>query len=231
MTTQPATPLPETAMSAHSVLVFGGSFDPPHRAHVLLPMLARERLGCDVLLYTPTAVSPFKQDCCATPAAHRVAMLGLALADHSEAAIWTQEVDRGGVNYTVDTLAVLRSLVGLGTEIRLLIGADQARSFHRWRHPGKILALCKPAVMLRPPDDLTALREALLPHWSDDEISRWMSLVVRLPAADISSTDARRRIERGEDVSDVLDPRVAEYISEHRLYGGDEAGIADTGVD
>src|SRR4051794_21810764 len=92
-----------------SPLIFGGTFDPPHLAHLILPMLAKEAVNAGAVWYVPAGVSPFKTARKSSAASHRVAMLRLALADVPWARVLTQEVDRavlssGKPTFTVDTL-------------------------------------------------------------------------------------------------------------------------------
>ncbi len=213
-----SSPPPDAALSARSILVYGGTFDPPHRAHVELPTLVRDRLGLDLLLYIPASISPFKQEEEPTPGPHRLAMLDLALRDQSGTAIWTVELDAPGVHYTVDTLDLLRSGVGPDVRLYLLMGADHAREFHRWREPERILELCQPAVMMRPPDTRASLAAALKPHWDDEMCERWLAAIVEVPELDIAATEVRRRLATGEGTSDVLANDVRAYISAHQLY-------------
>jgi nicotinate-nucleotide adenylyltransferase len=199
--------------------VYGGTFDPPHRAHATLPPLAADRLGCERVLYVPASSNPLKPDA-PTSAAHRLAMLRLALRDVPRAEICTLELEREGPSYTVDTLETLRETLAADVGMRLLVGADAALSFPRWRRPERILELAEPAVMLRPPWDETAFRTRLADELAPDEAAAWAARIVPLPTIDVSAEDIRARLQRGEPVGDALDPAVAAYVDEHGLYGG-----------
>jgi nicotinate-nucleotide adenylyltransferase len=215
-------PLPPEVADARSLLVFGGSFDPPHRGHIELPRRALEVLSCDRVLYVPAAISPFKEGEEQTPAHKRFAMIRRATAGWKEAGVWTFEIEQPGVSYTINTIQALRQLVGLTMPIRLLIGTDQAAAFHLWKDSGRILALCRPAVMLRPPETRQSLRAAMAPHWSDADLRRWMEFTLDLPEFDISSTWIRSQVASGTPARDLveagLDPSVADYIDEEGLY-------------
>lgn len=200
------------------ILIFGGTFDPPHRAHVELPALVAQRLECDRIIYIPAARSPLKSDPPLSADAHRLAMLELAIADVPGAEISTIELDRGGVSYFIDTLTELRSALGAGAEMRFLIGADQALEFRHWKDRQAILKLATPAIMLRPPWTKETLREALMREYDGDEAARWLDWLVETPRLEISASDIRRRLAAGERVDDVLDPFVLGYIRTHRLY-------------
>jgi nicotinate-nucleotide adenylyltransferase len=204
------------------IVIYGGSFDPPHRAHIELPEAARVALDADVVAYVPAAKAPHKLDRVQTDPKHRLAMLRLAVQGAPRAVVLTDEIDRGDAgepSYTVDTLEALRRRLGSappGPELRLLIGADQVRIFDTWRESGRIVELAEPAVMLRPPD--TA--DALLSPFDAAQQGAWRRRIVDVPALDVDSTTLRRQIAAGEDVSEWIPPAVLAYIKKHAIYGG-----------
>lgn len=194
----------------HVTLVFGGSFDPPHRAHITLPPLAAEQVGAKRLLYVPANLNPLKQGTPPTPALHRLAMLRRALIHVPNAAISTIELDRPGPSYMVETLETLIASAAPGERFRLLIGADQALVFDRWKEWQRLLELAEPLVMDRPSSPPATPPESPPPVP--------MQRVV-VPVMDISATEIRRRLAAGEPVGDLLPPEVEAYIREHGLYG------------
>ena len=202
------------------LLVFGGTFDPPHIAHSTLPPLVARRLDCERILYIPAAANPLKSEEAITPAAHRLAMLRLAVARVPGAEISTVELDREGLSYTVDTIAGLREQLGPAGEIFLLVGSDQALDFHRWKDWSRILELATPAVMVRPPLDEATYRRRLAETYSDEEARRWTEWTADVPYLDICATDLRRRLAEGLEVRGQLQPAILDYIGEHGLYRG-----------
>lgn len=203
-------PLP--AETAH-LLVVGGTFDPPHRAHLRLAMEAADAASCDHVLFVPAQQSPLKQEP-QTPRRHRLAMLRLALEDQPRASISTFELDRAGPSYTVDTLEALRAALPDAVELRLFMGSDQFRSLNRWRQPERIVQLAPPVVVLRAPDTRESLRASGIP-------AERLAWVVDVPLDYVSSTEVRGRLAGGEEVAGLLDPRVLEYIRAHQLYESD----------
>ena len=205
-------------MTYKHIILFGGSFDPPHVAHVALPMAARLALGAEVVAYVPAAKAPHKLDKVQTDPKHRLAMLRLALGGVKHAEILTDEIDRaagGKPSYTIDTLTTLRKKLGDDVKLRLLIGADQVRIFDQWREPKRIIELAEPLVMVRPPDT----RELLLASLPDDKArTAWASRLVDVPAVDVSSTQIRERVARGEPITGMVDDAVERYIYQHGLY-------------
>ncbi len=200
------------------ILLFGGTFDPPHRAHTELPPLVADQLDCDRLIYIPTSANPLKDDR-PTDARHRLKMLRLAIESVPGAEIDPVELEQAGPSYTVNTLRALRERYGPEVDLRLLIGSDQAANFHRWHEARTILQLARPAVMLRPPADHESLRRDLSDHWSEKEVADWLRCAVEVPEVAVSATEIRRRLQAGEPVDDLLAPAVADYIRRHGLYG------------
>src|SRR5947207_2269705 len=84
--------------------LFGGSFDPVHLGHLLVAQAAREELELTRLFFIPAAQSPFKPDRQPTEASTRLRWLRLALAGKTWCEIDDQEIRRGGVSYTIDTV-------------------------------------------------------------------------------------------------------------------------------
>lgn len=211
--------------SSTPILVVGGTFDPPHLAHVALPGLVRAAvLPGSALLFVPAAVSPFKQGVVATPAHHRVAMLTRAIEGVASSGVWTDEIDRAaqGASYTIDTVMRLRTLRPAAA-LTLLIGADQAALFHRWKAAREIREIARVLVVLREPYVTTdALLDAMCGtgFWTDAELDGWRACVVKVPLDPVSATGVREEIRRKGacEVADRLWPGVLAYIQENHLY-------------
>ena len=207
-------------MPSTKLLIFGGTFDPPHRAHTLLPPLVAQRIDCDRILYVPATINPLKLDHPPTPAHHRVAMLRLALASVTNAELCTIELERPGPSFTVDTLESLHVQYDADVQLRLLLGSDQALEFVRWKDWQRILELATPAVLLRPPLDHAQFHAQLGEVHSPDLAEHWLDWIVDTPKLDISATDLRERLASDQGLDELLDPSVLEYIREHGLYKG-----------
>lgn len=206
--------------TCNSILLYGGTFDPPHVAHLVLPQLAREAVGADVVAYIPAARAPHKPGVKPTAARHRLAMLRLALRGVKHAAILTDELDRAaagaaGPSYTVDTLEALRARLGPGPVLRLLIGGDNLRIFHTWKNPARIIELAEPVVMVRPPDTKQSLLRSLPRGYSRKE---WATRLVDLPLFDVSATQIRRRVAEGKSITGMVMPAVERYIAKNGVY-------------
>jgi len=207
-------------MSSTKLLIFGGTFDPPHRAHAVLPPLVAQRLECDRILYVPAALNPLKLDHPPTPANHRVAMLRIALASVANAELCMIELERPGPSFTVDTLEQLCKQYEADVQLRLLLGSDQALEFVKWKDWQRILELATPAVLLRPPLDRAQFQAELREAHPPELAGRWLDWIVDTPQLDISATELRDRLASDQGLDELLDPGVLEYIREHGLYKG-----------
>ena len=205
-----------------TIIVFGGSFDPPHVAHTELARQAMDAIGADATAFVPAGKAPHKSTA-QTPAEDRLAMVRLATAGEPRFFVVEDEVVRaadGRPSYTVETLAALRERWGAGVKMRLLMGADMLRIFHQWREPARIAELAEPLVLVRPPDTREGLLAALspkLPGGTDAEL--WGRRVLELPPVNLSSTMVRERLARGEPITGLVSPAVEALIRERRLYG------------
>ncbi|MCW5652340.1 nicotinate (nicotinamide) nucleotide adenylyltransferase [Hydrogenophaga sp.] len=200
----------QTSPAPRRVGMFGGAFDPPHKAHRELAETAIAQLGLDVLHVLPTGLAWHKTRVL-TPAADRLAMCRLAFGDLPQVHIDDREIRREGPSYTADTLIELRAQYPQA-RLFLVLGADQLKAFRSWVRWQEIPTLATLAVAGRPiAGDATDLEGVGIPHEA-----------LHMPLRDISATDVRARIrqpEPGGQPLDVLVPEgVARYISQHRLY-------------
>lgn len=215
------------------VLLCGGVFDPPHKAHVAIPRAVRDRLfGRGAwLVYVPAARSPHKLGGPVASDEDRVEMLRLATARVPRCAVWTDEIDRGGkASYWIDTLRRAARVVPRAAELRFLIGSDQAAAFHMWRDFREILAIAEPVVMLRPPHrDADAVIRAMRTSraWSKMELEHWRAWIEEGELMELSSTGVREAMGRagkkehnvaGRNVLALVPRAVLGYARRRGLY-------------
>ena len=185
--------------------LFGGSFDPVHLGHLLVAQAAREELELTRLCFIPAAQSPFKPDQQPAPGAQRLRLLRLALAGAAWCEIDSQELQRGGISYTIDTVRDYCRRYP-GAELFYLIGTDHVEQLHRWREAEALARLVQFALIPRPGQAVTALPAPF----------RGQSLTgfpLRLSASQI-----RARAKAGLPIAHLTPPAVAEAICSNRLY-------------
>jgi len=196
--------------------IFGGSFDPVHRGHLVLAQCCLEQAELDAVWFVPADEQPLKPDGPQASGARRLAMLELAVEDCAEFSVSTIELDRGGVSYTVDTLESLCEEEPTA-ELFFLMGADSLAELPRWHRATEVCKLATPLIVHRAGAEEPNFRilHNFLSLERADKIER---LQVEMPATPISSSQIRQLIAAGSDWDEMVVPRVAEYIREHRLY-------------
>jgi nicotinate-nucleotide adenylyltransferase len=180
--------------------ILGGTFDPVHNAHLAMARAAREHLALEKILFMPTGNPRYRTPAVAS-GEHRLAMLRLALAGHDAWEIDARELAPGASGYTIDTLKELRLELGSETPLWLLMGADQYAKLNDWHRPDDVKRLARIAVFGRPGS----------PQPRNVQ-------VIPLEPMSVSASEIRSRVARGEDISALVPPAVADYIAQHRLY-------------
>jgi nicotinate-nucleotide adenylyltransferase len=185
--------------------LFGGSFDPVHLGHLLVAQAAREELELSRLFFIPAAQSPFKPDRKPTPAPDRLRLLRLALAGQTWCEIDEQELKRGGVSYTIDTVRQYAARFP-GAELFYLIGADHVPQLPKWRQAGELAGLARFVVIARP-----GQAQVPLPAPFQGRALAGFPLGV-------SSSQIRARVRAGLPIEHLVPGPVAEAIRNNGLY-------------
>ena len=197
--------------------ILGGTFDPVHAGHADLACGASRALDLDSVLFIPNANPPHKQGIKITSYEHRVSMLAITLDDCEEGELCEVETKTSAPNYTIDTVSSLRKLYGKEAEFFLLLGSDEARGLAKWKEPHKLLETVEVVVVPRIGSDIAQI-ECLLSSLGEDAVRKLGANALYLEIQDISSTQIRRKVARGEDLGRDVHPGVAAYITEHNLY-------------
>jgi nicotinate-nucleotide adenylyltransferase len=196
--------------------IIGGTFDPPHYAHLVLAENARVQLALDRVLFVPAGNPPHKTAEPYTAVTDRIAMVEVAIVDNPAFSLSRVDVDRPGPHYTVRTLVLLQQQHP-SAELFFIIGEDSLAEFHTWREPDGIVRQAWLAVMHRPgwQVDLERLTQAV-PAIQERLI--WLDV----PVLDVSSTELRRRVGQGLPIRYLVPPLVEDYIRRHCLHTGDD---------
>jgi len=184
--------------------VFGGTFDPPHVAHVVLAAAAIEQLELDVLVVTVAGVPWQKVGERAVSAADvRLAMARAAFEVVDRVEVSDMEIRRTGDSYTIDTL---EALAGDDVDLFLLLGSDAAAGLDTWERHEEIADLATIAVFPRRGYEATAPPAQFSFH------------VLELPGLEVSSTDIRRRVGNGRPIVGLVPNDVADIVAGTGLY-------------
>src|SRR5262249_28168943 len=133
--------------SENRVGVFGGSFDPFHFGHLNSAQTIMEKLGLDTVKMIPTAQSPLRLQTQGSSPEHRAEMVRLGIRGTAGLELDLQEIKRGGISYTVETL---EALAKSGDRLFLIMGMDQFQKFDQWKNFEKIVNLADLVVTSRP---------------------------------------------------------------------------------
>lgn len=201
---------------AKAVGIYGGTFDPVHFGHINLALEILERRSLDEVWFCPAFQNPHKQDGKQVEAKHRLAMLALALEKIPQFKILTNEIDRMGPSYTIDTLREI--LAGEQEEAKpnkffLILGQDSLTNFFRWRQPEEIVRLAPPLIGMRSGNDPVECCQG-----EPEIINAFRKGITIIPMLDISATVIRNRLQNGLFCGHLLPKEVLDYIELFALY-------------
>ena len=194
--------------------IYGGTFSPPHKGHVLAARAFMEQMELDFLYVIPNALPPHKEMEAHVSAEHRLNMTRLAFFGAEGVYVSDMEIKRGGKSYTVDTL---RELSGEDRRLFLLCGTDMMLTLDEWREPDEIFRLCYPTYVRREKDPLLDARIVKKIALYREKYGKVVRRIVTEPI-EVSSGEIRRRIKSGESLSDFVSPMVEKYIRDNHLY-------------
>jgi nicotinate-nucleotide adenylyltransferase len=156
----------------------------------------------DRVLFVPSATPPHRGPAVAG-AEQRVAMTRLATAGEPRFEVSDNEVRRGAVSYTVDTLRELHKKHP-DDELFLILGWDAAKLLPTWHEPDEVRRLARIVIVTRP---------------GSGKPAKTSDIVCERPTPDISGSALRRAIAKREPLGDRVQESVARYIAENGLYG------------
>jgi len=216
--------------------IFGGSFNPPHMGHINSLLTVQKKAGLDKVHVIPTAQNPLKMEVEGATAEQRYDLVKQALNTYGKQFIVDdQEIRRGGLSYTIDTVMNLRKQVEV-EDLYLIIGADQFEDFSQWKDFQKILTEANLIVTTRPgweipqdADELPEFLKVLVAEYDFNfiELKTGRNVqFIRLDDIEVSASEVRKLLRTGRPVEKLLPLAVESYVREHKLYRpiGDKIG-------
>jgi nicotinate-nucleotide adenylyltransferase len=186
-------------MTLKKIGIFGGTFDPIHHGHLILARDALEQLGLDSVIFVPAAMSPHKPSQHPTDAGIRLEMLRAAIEGEPLFCLDAMELERPAPSYAVDTIEALKAREP-EAELFYLIGEDNVARLSTWHRFADLSKMVQFAVL-----DRSGLKTAH-PY---PAIRRHL---------DISATEIRNRVARGQSIRYLVPPAVEKIIRERQLY-------------
>jgi nicotinate-nucleotide adenylyltransferase len=190
--------------------VLGGSFDPPHVAHLAIASEACHDLHLERVLFVPAAAPPHKGGGERTRAEIRLELTSLAIDDDLRFTASGIEIERGLV-YSVDTLRALRERY-VEHDLVFIMGSDSLLQLETWHEPEELLSLCSLAVAPRPGYSPEAIAVAAA-RWGGDKVT-----LLDVPELAVSSSSIRDRAAHYRPIRYLVPRRVEQYIQETGLY-------------
>ncbi len=193
--------------------ILGGSFNPPHLAHLVCASEAAAQLGLDRVLLTPVAAPPHKQPEQDPGPQVRLELCRLAIAGDERLGVCDLELLRGGPSYTVDTLRELHARTP-EDHLTFIVGGDIALGLPSWNESAAVLGLARLAVAERSGAGREQIAGRLAQHFG----AAATPVFFDMPRLDVSSSQIRRRVAQGEPIRYLVPQSVAEQIARERLY-------------
>jgi nicotinate-nucleotide adenylyltransferase len=189
--------------------LFGGSFNPPHVAHLIVAEIAKDQLELEEVWWIPNATPPHKSHDELAAVEHRLAMTRRAVANNPTFRLCEIEIEREGVSYTVDTVRTLQNEYP-DTDFGLLIGSDSLDHFGEWHRPDEIAERVPLVVYKRP----GVIEEVAEPRFAN------RVRFVSAPVMEVSGTEIRSRRRAGRSIRYLVPESVRAYVQEKGLYRG-----------
>lgn len=197
--------------------MLGGTFDPPHFAHLAIAEQVGEALELETVLFVPAGQPVHKPSAAVSAAEHRLAMVELAVAGNPGFRLDRREAERSTPSYSVLTLSELTAAQP-GHDFYFILSAEAVEQLPTWREPARLLELCRMAVVPRSGRGLPP-REWLESHFPG-QAERFVAVeTVRLGH---SASDIRARVAAGRSIRYLVPSEVEAYIRENRLYLADD---------
>jgi nicotinate-nucleotide adenylyltransferase len=204
-------------MNKKKIILFGGTFDPVHLGHTTVASAAVKYICADRLIFIPAKRSPLKGTLPRAGDIDRLKMLSLAVSGRKNFDVSDHELSKNAPSYTLDTVRYFHSLFGDESVLYWLVGADSIDDLNYWHGITELIDECNLAVMYRAgfdKPDFIRFKSV----WGSDRVEKLQRNIIPTPLINISSSDVRKRIAAGHDVTQMLDNAVLSYIREHGLY-------------
>lgn len=194
--------------------IYGGTFNPPHLAHVNACRAFYDAVSPDELLVIPDYLPPHKEIDASVTTQDRLEMTRLAFSKLPFARVTDMEIKRGGRSFTAVTLSELKSD---DNELYFLCGTDMFLTLDRWYRPDLIFSLAKICYVRRENEKENDKKLVEMTNYYKEKYGAEIIPVI-CRVTELSSSEIRGKISRGEGVDSFLSDNVIEYITARGLY-------------
>jgi nicotinate-nucleotide adenylyltransferase len=209
----------------NSVLLFGGSFDPPHLGHKAMLLHVLKTLSISKVIILPCNIQPLKAKEF-SPAADRLSMCKIQFADpdslsrNLELTVSDYEIKKKGLSYTVDTVKYFKELYP-EARIYVLMGEDSFLDIEKWKSPKELFSIC--SIVVVPRNNSVNKKSDVFIKFVEKIKKEYCADIIIIDEFDhpASSTEIRLKLLEGlksEYLEEYLDKDVFNYIRSHNLY-------------
>ena len=185
--------------------IFGGSFNPPHIGHLILAQNLRGAKNLDRVIFVPTNIPPLKKQQDLLDVETRLHMVDLSIKDNPYFEVSRVEIERGGTSYTFETLKIFKEFFKNKAQLFFIAGSDVLKNIHLWKKKEEIFKLARFIVVTR--------KNFKIPSSLPKEIEKF-----EMETIEISSSQIREKIKRGESIRYMVPESVRKFILEKKLY-------------
>ncbi len=194
--------------------IMGGTFDPPHIGHLAMAKQVKTAMALDEIWFLPTGGITYKENTGLSSPKDRLSMVRLAVADEPGFLVEPMEAESGKNSYTFETLECLKAKFP-DQEFVFIVGADSLDYMDAWREPARIFKNCSVAAVNR--TGISAQQCAEKKNLLEEKFHAKIHLI-SMPPVDVSSTQLRQMVEKGEEIDGFVKDGVLAYIKERGLY-------------
>ena len=187
--------------------IFGGTFNPPHSAHIIVAEHLLKSIPLDKIIFVPSFITPHKDEGEEELAGHRLEMVRLATKGRRYFEVSDIEIQRRGKSFTYETVETFNATAP-NDKLFVIMGMDNFLEFETWKFPERIVKIATLLVMTRPAYDISS---SSAPFFNSARF-------VPVPSMDISSSSIRDRIKTHRSIHAIVPPAVEDYIVKQGLY-------------
>ncbi|MDH7511437.1 MAG: nicotinate-nucleotide adenylyltransferase [Clostridiales bacterium] len=217
-------------MPEERIGLLGGTFNPIHLGHLRAAEEIEEKFSLAAVLFIPSYIPPHKLTTEIAAPADRLAMVKLAVQGWPRFAASSIEIEARETSYSITTIDKVKRAYQ-DAWLFFIVGVDAFLEIETWKSYREVLEQCRFIVVSRPGYSLGQAKKVLPGEYRDkildarglgrvgqSSIRKNQIFLVDIQALDISSTEIRRRIRRGEPIKGLVPEAVEEYINNNRLY-------------
>ncbi|MCY6371853.1 nicotinate-nucleotide adenylyltransferase [Clostridium ganghwense] len=194
--------------------IFGGTFDPIHNGHLHIAYEALYRLGLEKVIFIPAGNPPHKTNKGVTDAEVRFQLVKKTIEKEKKFEVSDYEIKKKNLSYTYETLKHFK-LLQSQIQWYFITGVDCLMEIDSWKNVKEILDYCKFVVFNRPgytKEDIIRQKNSIEKKYNKEII------FLDIPILEISSTQIREKIKKGENVSYLIPEKLNYLLTDMKLY-------------